>query len=63
MKVGDVVKLKSGGALMTVTEVSGCDDKVDVKWYYEGKMCWDRITRYALIKPSRKRSPVPAPQS
>ena len=37
VKVGDVVKLKSGSVPMTVTEVDTADDKVQCKWFPDGK--------------------------
>lgn len=36
MRIGDVVKLKSGGPLMTVTQIGLTHGRVECTWFVEG---------------------------
>ncbi|SDH21751.1 YodC family protein [Pelagibacterium luteolum] len=36
-KLGDVVKLKSGGPAMTVVSEAGNDNKIDCQWFNEDR--------------------------
>lgn len=48
-KPGDVVRLKSGGENMTVSEVDG--DDVHVTWMDNGKLVHDVLKRFMLARP------------
>jgi uncharacterized protein YodC (DUF2158 family) len=45
-KDGDRVKLKSGGPLMTVSNVS--NDKIECSWFFEGNIRHDHFNPEAL---------------
>ncbi len=48
LKIGDVVQLKSGGPLMTVTYAKPHDSYVEVNWFYDGKVCFNKFPSEAL---------------
>lgn len=37
LKIGDVVKLKSGGPVMTVSNIDNLPDEVDCTWFFNDK--------------------------
>lgn len=48
LKIGDVVRLKSGGPKMTISDIT--DNKFSTVWFFNGKLIYDyRLEKNTLI--------------